>query len=401
MRGLLLLRGAVRAPRGSRLVYPSFPFVLPGSVVWVQGAAETTQEVFLPTWNVDRPRTLGEFQAQVRSFQARVGRQDFASGAAGFRRAVAGRAITGGFRAFHRFVLEPRKPSRQKRQRQAVSRGITKVGPAWAVRDSLRLLLAPLDDSGWLDNFRFLRTDRNLDQDSERLARAKTRFDASVHSAVDVSNGQNRVNVLKALWDLQLGLWAASKRRKGENMNFRPAPLLEGLAWRRVLSGLLEQEPAARLGWALASLGWIPVQNDNGQLTKRPIIEQLLPCQSDGRPRHRVRQLGKNPSRDFATLLWRWWLDTASLPVLPAMGTRPVGIADVAGLLSGDVSAKDLQRYFLAFLVLDGGGGSPPQPLGSQPMSPCYAALRLWLDLSAGQPRASGDQTTGSCREAS
>ena len=150
MRGLLLLRGAARSPRGSRHSYPAFPFVLPGSVVKAQGSTVTMQEVFLPTWSGGRPRTLAEFQAQVRGFQARVGRRDFASGAADLRRAVAGRAVTGAFDAFHRFGLEPRKPGQRSPQSQAVSRGTTMVGPVSAAHSSLRLLLAPLDDSRWL-----------------------------------------------------------------------------------------------------------------------------------------------------------------------------------------------------------------------------------------------------------
>ena len=182
MRGLLLLRGAARSPRGSRRSYPAFPFVLPGSVIRAQGSMVETREVFLPTWSSDHPRTLSEFQAQVRGFQARVGRRDFASGAADFRRAVAGRAITGAFDAFHRFALEPRKPGQKAPQNQAVSRGVTKVGPTSAARDSLRFLLAPLDDSGWIEKFRLSR----VDDSSEKLALAKTRFDETVHAAIDV-----------------------------------------------------------------------------------------------------------------------------------------------------------------------------------------------------------------------
>ena len=395
MRGLLLLRGAVRSPRGSRHVYPSFPFVFPGSVVRSQGSAALTQEVFLPTWSADRPRTLAEFQAQVRGFQARLGRRDFACGAAGFRRAVSGRAITGGFSAFHRFVLEPRKPGQRKPQRQAISRGITRVTPASAVRGSLRSLLAPLDDSGWLDRCRLQWTAGKPVADSERLARAKTRFDQAVHSAIDVPEVHGRIHVLKALWNLQLELWTVSERSGGIT-KFQPAPLLEGSAWGRSLSDLLEQEPASRLGWALASIGWCPVPGEDGRLIKRPIIEQLLPVRSvgkrrlyapqgDDQPRQRVRQPGRNPAKELAGLFWRRWIETASLPVLPATGTRHAHVEDVTALLRGEVTVKDVQRYFLAFLALDSSGRAAPPPPASDHRSllPAYAALRLWFDLAA------------------
>ena len=323
MRGLLLLRGAVRSPRGSRYEYPAFPFVLPGSVIRAQGSTVTTQEAFLPTWSSGRPRTLAEFRAQMRGFQARVGRRDFASAAADFRRAVAGRAVTGAFEAFHRFALEPRKPGQQAPQNQAISRGVTRVGPTGAARSSLRFLLAPLDDSAWLEKFRLSRAEDR----SEKLALAKTYFDAVVHSAIDAPGDTSYVAVLKALWDLQLTLWNLSERPEA----FRPAPLLEGSAWRQMLSELLAGSPAARLGWALASLGWAAVPDDKRQMVKRPVVEQLLPVTSDGErgfrvpddPRQRVPQPGHNPVRELAALFWRRWLDTANLPVLPARGTRP------------------------------------------------------------------------------
>ena len=382
MRGLLLLRGAVRAPRGSRYQYPAFPFVLPGSVIRAQSTTVPTQEVFLPTWSIDRPRTLAEFQAQVRSFQTRIGRRDFASGAADFRRAVAGRAVTGAFDAFHRFALEPRKPGQKGPQNQAISRGVTRVGPTSAARRSLRFLLAPLDDSAWLEKFRF---SRGADTRSEKLALAKTHFDEAVHFAIDAPGATRYVAVLTALWDLQRTL---AERPEA----FRPAPLLEGSAWGPELSELLKGSPAARLGWALASLGWAAVPHENGQMVKRPVVEQLLPVASVGRrglctldppPRQREPQFGLNPARELAALFWRRWLDSASLPVLPVRGTRPAHVDDVLALLRGNVPVKELQRYFLAFLLLDGDGDEPPLASVNRPVTPAYAALRLWLELSA------------------
>ena len=391
MRGLLLFRGAVGSPRGSRSEYPTFPFILPGSVVRAQGSTIQADDVFLPTWSSDHPRTLAEFEAQVQGFQARVGRKDFASGAADFRRAVAGRAITGGFEAFHRFALEPRKPGQRSPQNQAISRGITTVGPASATRSSLRFLLAPLDDSRWLDKFRL----RKMDADSEKLALAKTRFDAAVHADIDSheeAGGKHHVAVLKALWDLQVVLWKVSERGR-EKVHFEPAPLLEGHAWQSALAELLNKEPSARLGWALASLGWFPITDDNRRQIKRPVVEQLLPVTTnlegrlgvpDPQPGQRVHQPGHKPGRELAALFWRRWLDTTTLPVLPGRGTRPANVADVTALLRGEVAVKKLQRYFLAFLLLDASGDAPARPdTPAGWLPPAYAALRLWIELSA------------------
>ena len=230
-----------------------------------------------------------------------------------------------------------------------------------------------------------------MDGSSAKLALAKTRFDEAVHAAIDVRGATghaSHVAVLKALWNLQLALWKASERPEA----FRPAPLLEGSAWELALSELLKSDPAARLGWALASLGWSPTPDDNGQTIETPVVEQLLPVRSDGRrglavpdtpPAHRVPQPGRNPARELAALFWRRWLDTASLPVVPAMGSRAADVADVTALLRGDVGVRDMQRYFLAFLVLDGSGDSAPPAFVHRPVVTAYAALRLWHDLSA------------------
>ena len=101
------------------------------------------------------------------------------------------------------------------------------------------------------------------------------------------------------------------------------------------------------------------------------------------RPAQRVPQPGHNPARELAALFWRRCLDSVNLPVLPARGTRPTDAADVIALLHGNVVIKDVQRYLLAFLVLDGTGEAPPPTSASGPVPPAYAALRLWLDLSA------------------
>lgn len=391
MRGLLLLRGAARSPRGSRLEYPSFPFIFLGSVVRVQGSTVQTQEIFLPTWTIDRRRELAEFQAQVRSFQARVGHREFASGAADFRRAITGRAVTGGFDAFHRFALEPRKPGQREPQWQAITRGFTAVGSAAAADSSMRLLLAPLDDSDWLDSFRLRKITGKTDP-SEKLALAKARFDETVHAAIDARvepmDGARYVAVLKSLWDLQMALLMASESPEA----FRPAPLLKGSAWQRVLWDHLTRSPAARLGWALASLGWESVRDESGQWVRRPLVEQVLPVRAEGAhrlsaldpfPAHRVSQPGLDPARELARLFWRRWLDTVSLPTLPARGARCVDATDIAALLCGEVDMRDLQQHLLAFLVLDKSGDSPRPTPSVRPLEPAYASLRLWVELAA------------------
>lgn len=380
LRGVMVLRGAARSPRGSRRVYPAFPFVFGGRSVRAQGKVVEIQEIFLPAWSEARPRTFPELTLQVRQFQARVGRRDFAASSADLRRAIKGRAVSGGFDAFYRFALEPRKPGQKQPQAQAVCRGATRVGAGSAA--SLRVLLARLDDAGWLDRFTY--DSRNKRPEALALERAK--FDTVVHAALDDPTAERHVAVLGAIWRLQLGLHREVPDR------FFPAPLLRAGDWERVLQPLLESSREARIAWAIASVGWIRVSDD---ARVRPVVEQFLPVEYDSKiralrvpdppPAARIAWRRQNPRHDFAGLFWRRWLDTADAASLPLGGTRCAALEDVLCLLSAELDVARVHELLAGFLVLDETGTARTRrrtpPINARPIPPAYAALRLWLEL--------------------
>lgn len=402
LRGALLLRGAARAPRGSRHSYPAFPFVFSGTPKRIGGTMMAVEEFHLPTWTAERPRTLGEFKLQVRQFQARVGRTDFAATAADFRRAVRGRGVAGAFDAFHRFVLEPRKPGQRRPQVQAIARGTTRVGRPKETTGNLRLLLAPLDDSGWLDQFSLRRESDNARlRKVEELALARSSFDNAVHTAVDHPTSENYLSILQEVWHLQRRLLEVKGPEK-----FVPAPPLPAAEWEPALAQLFDDEPEARLARALASVGWVPSlpatpRGDRSEevASCRPLVEQLIPAVwqqptrrfqvPDRPPAARIPWRGLQPEMDFAQLFWRRWLDTLQQPEFPMAGTRTASLADIASLLWGELNVRRLHEVVTAFLVFDWSDQSRvtwPMLDKRRPLLPTYAALRLWTELGA-RPR--------------
>lgn len=382
IRGVLLLRGAARSPRGSRRSYPAFPFVFGGHAVRAQGKLVEINEVFLPTWGEARPRSLAELSVQIRQFQARAGQQDFAATAADFRRAIRSRAVSGGFAAFHRFALEPRKPGERQPQVQAVARGVTRVGSVSDAATSLRLLLAPIDDAGWLDRFRYDTRNRR----TEALTLARSTLDVAVHAALDDPTADRHADVLAALWRLQYRLWEIAGDK-----HFRAAPLLSARAWHALLAPLLDSSSEARIAWAIASIGWVRLKDGDEADRLRPLVEQLLPVRyeataralrvPDPAPPARIAWRGQPPARDFAALLWRRWLDTVDATCFPLGGTRSASLDDVVAAFRGQADVARIHDLVTAFLVLDGSGPSAAPQATTCPVPPAYAILRLWIEL--------------------
>lgn len=395
IRGALLLRGAVRGFRGSRRSYSSFPFVFRGSPVKASGKIFIVDEIFLPTWPEDRPRTLAELQMQIRQFQARVGGGELAASAADFRRAVQGRGVAGGFDRFHRFVLERRKPGQRQPAVQAVARGTTVVGEG---ATDLRFLLARIDESGWLDQLEQPHVPTK--KRDEQLLVAARDVHRAVHACADEPTADRHFGILHTLWQANSLLLAL-----GDATRVRPLPPLPARGWERVLAERFRESPEARIARALASIGWSSsvARKGGGQLGSFwPIASQILPVEyvaghsvlcrvPDPKPARGVAWRGLQPGAEFGRVFGRRWLDAARRDErdrLPYDSTRVALLNDVMTLLRGGLDLRAVHRYFSAFLVLDwsraaGGMTYPPAPL---PVSATYAILRLWLEIGVHPP---------------
>jgi CRISPR-associated protein Csx17 len=102
------------------------------------------------------------------------------------------------------------------------------------------------------------------------------------------------------------------------------------------------------------------------------------------------RWAGLDPIGDFQALLWSRWLDGAELPSLPFVGARAASLDDVAALLRGEVSVREVHRLAGLFALLD---WQPSQATdhvepsgGTMSVPPAYVALRLWLELGIKPP---------------
>ncbi len=392
VRGALVLRGSIRRMRWGRRSYPAFPFVFEGATVELgKGKFFRNVEVHLPTWAAVRPRTLGELEIQLRQFQARLGAGGFAATAAEFRAAVMGRGAGAAFDTFHRFVLEGRRPGQRQPMRQGVPRGATRVDGSAGSSD-LRLMLAPLAEAGWLDQFT-----------SDRLRAARARVDEAVHSAIDEPGLDAYRGVLDALWRLNRDvLLPGALRREFNDARRKPRPLppLPARLWERALAEGLSVSPAYRLGRALGSM--LGARGDEGAIG--PILEHMLPVQyawqssrwvvPDPQPSRAARWTGADPLSDARELLWSRWLDSAAIARLPFAGARNAPLTDIIALLRGEVDAREVHRLAALFALLGWPGVGAADPISPSPeemsaVSPAYASVRLWLELGI-HPRPDG-----------
>jgi CRISPR-associated protein Csx17 len=383
LRGALLLRGSLRRPRWRHAGYPAFPFVFEGGGV---------VEVHLPTWSSERPRTRRELELQVRQFHAPLAQDSFAVTAGEFRAAVQNRGPAVGFDAFHRFVVELRRPGQQQRLPQAIPRGLTRV-KRLDVDVDLRRMIAPLGESGWVDQFMLPRRKNNEDDRTYTLE-ARRRLDEAIHGAIDEPTVDSYLGILEAVWELNGRLLLPGKLRrifKDDGRTPRPAPPLPATQWDRALAPGLAHRAEWRLARAIGSI--VGVRGDGGRAVG-PILEHLLPVQyrwdratwiAPETASASATWSGRVPLRDFQSLLWRRWLASGGLGRVPFAGARPAPVDDVLRLLRGEVNVHEVHRLTPLFALLawqNVGPAATPGAAGHRlPLSPAYAALHLWLEL--------------------
>lgn len=396
IRGAMLLRGSIRRLRWGRRSYPAFPFVFEGSTVKLGGEFYQNDELHLPTWGADRPRTLAEFEMQVGQFQARLSARGFAATAAEFRAAVVGRGAGAAFETFHRFVLEGRRPGQRQPMRQGIPRGLTRVGGRGESSAKLRLMLAPLAEKGWFDQFTTDCARGGGERRGDPLRAARVRVEEAIDRAVDELGLEAYRGVLEALWELNRSVILPGALRRefvDRKRTPRPLPPLPAKLWEEALGEGLRSDPAYRLGRAIGSI--LGVKAKNGAAVG-PVLEHMLPVTyrwdrktwttPDPPSSRPLRWSGLDPLGDFRTLLWYRWLDSGELERLPFAGARCAPLSDVVALLRGEVDVREVHRLAALFALLDwqeqearaAPGGSSGDEVC---VPPAYAVLRLWLEL--------------------
>jgi CRISPR-associated protein Csx17 len=386
LRGAFLLRGSLRRPRWRRSGYPAFPFAFEGGGI---------AEVHLPTWTRDHPRTLGELRLQVHQFHAPLSHHTYAATAGEFRAAVQRRGPAVGFDCFQRFVMELRRPGQQQRMPQAIPRGMTRV---YRDKDAidLRGMIAPLGESGWIDQFMVRGDERVYALEKRR------RLDDAIHRAVDEPTLGSFLGILESAAELNRELVLPGKMRRifeKQGRTPRPAPPLPVDLWERALNDGWHRSVEWRLARALASI--VGCRPDSGRQVG-PILEQMLPVQYQSESKSWTAAesraeysgwLGRSPLHDFQTLLWRRWLVSDGLPQVPLAGVRTAPLSDVLEVLRGEIAIAEIHK--LTFLFAHFGWQDAhrvefePEETRPLPMPPAYTALRLWLDLGISPARDS------------
>jgi CRISPR-associated protein Csx17 len=261
-------------------------------------------------------------------------------------------------------------------------------------------MIAPLGESGWIDQFVLPRRKDNEEARAFALDR-RGLLDNAIHRAVDEPTLDAYLGVLERIWELNRELLLPGKLRRSlekHGRTPRPAPPLPATIWERSLAEGLRTDSEWRVARALGSIVGI---QDGGQKVG-PILEQLLPVQyrwdratwtvADSSASRSVWS-DRMPLRDFQVLLWRRWLISAGLPRLPFAGARTAPVDDVLRLLRGELDVAKIHRLTPLFALLGwqdtdsaglSGSASPRLPL-----SPPYAALRLWFELGIAPADAS------------
>lgn len=383
IRGALFLRGGRTRSRWRRAGNPAFPFVFAGSDVL---------EVHFPTWNADHPRTQAELLLQVHQFHVPLGRASLAATAAEFRAAVQRRGPAVGFDAFHRFVLERRRPGQKQPMPQAIPRGLTRTARARDGAD-LRRLIAPLGETGWIDQFTL--PGRKDDNDRVCALHARSLLDQAIHRAVDEPVADSFLSVLETIWTVSRQLLLPGKLRRAferKTRTPRPVPPLPAKGWERALSSLFER-PEFRIARAIGAI--LGVRGNSGQAVG-PVLEQLLPVRwrwdrhSWAIPERSsvCPWSGRTPLHDFQAVLWRRWLLSEGLPRLPFAAARAAPLADVVRLVRGDLDVEQIHRLVPLFALLGWSTGVEPRPTPFPlPVPAAYGALRLWFELGISPPR--------------
>jgi CRISPR-associated protein Csx17 len=251
----------------------------------------------------------------------------------------------------------------------------------------LRVLLARLDETGWLDQLE--QPHVPLKKRDEQLLIAAHHVHDAIHACADEPTAQRHLSVLDALWQGNELLLARADRSR-----VRPIPPMPAGGWERVLEDLFRLGAEARIARALASIGW-----DVGW----PLACQILPVEylagsriwriPDQPLADRVPWRGLQPEREFARLFWRRWLDAIRRDrrdALPFGATRWAPLGDVLALLAGRLDLRRVQSYCSALLGLDWsrtGTVALESERAPFPTPTTYAVVRLWLDAGVRPPR--------------
>lgn len=409
--GAFALRGAVsRILAANSRRFAAFPFVFDSGEDFVDDSNEvkgTASSIWLPLW--DRPVTFAELESFICDAQARLPGKE-ARFSAEFARALRAQGVDAGFAGWQEFRFKM-KASRVPWVCTGRYLGATANRLALQLNDAL----APLDESGFLDQFEVWRDkrDKKIKSSSPHYVRA------DLIEAIELTITQpTPENALEAL----LSIYAACKRlteskslrdkiaETGQRVVFfKPLPVAP---WENLMQGL-EQVPEFRIARALASITGLKQQRRqaNGKPVfseVQPFLGSLLPLKKRGPTGWYLPTDSKSSSKqavwsgtdlcgDLARVLGRRYLDSLDDDLPAIRSPRPAPLGDILAFLSGDLDDHRIAHWTEALSLIGWYWGSTSQNDSAtesadlpsndeQPESwlaipPAYAALRALLEV--------------------
>src|SRR5579872_4836921 len=399
--GALAMRGAISKTLSARArSRAAFPFVFEGMETMTDEQGKSLRlasSFWLPIWN--RPTTYCELQSFVLDCQARLPSKDcrFSSD---FARAIRSQGVDAGFFAFQEFQFKLKGANVPW---TTAGRFVACSGTA--IANVLNELLAPIDASGFLNQFEFNR-ERKADLHSLRAPVLE-----AIETAVTEPHAPKILNVLCRLATLNAHL-AKSKSLREKIGAGRVAfiPPLHCDEWFAALRDL-EADPEFEIARAVASIRGHDKQPDGGISKVEPFLGSLLPLRRNlcdwylpDTPSPQAVWTGIDLARDLAFILARRVLDS-SADVRPAVvGTCTAKLATILRFLRGELDDRRIASLVEALSLLDWRYQSARQDAESEenfederldPLSVAYAAVRALLEIACEEKPRDGAETTG------
>src|SRR6266571_24318 len=348
--GALALRGAAsRTLAANSRRFAAFPFVFDSGEDLVDDSNEvkgTASSIWLPLW--DRAATFTELSSFICDAQARLPGKE-ARFSAEFARALRAQGVDAGFSGWQEFRFKM-KASRVPWVCTGHYLGTT------SDRHSLRLndALAPLDESGFLDQFEPRYKGNKIDARSPHPIRAS--ISAAIEDSVVQPTPDNAMEILLRLYPA-CGKLAQSKSFR-ETLRqratfFDPLPMKQ---WEDLLEGF--GSPEFRIAQALASITGFSKQS-NGKFSKaQPFLGSLLPlsleyghCRLEENSKQAVWS-GTDLGHDLARVLSRRYLDSLDDERPALMAPRPASLDDIFVFLNGELDDHRIARWTEALSLI-------------------------------------------------
>lgn len=404
--GALALRGAVsRTLAANSQRFAAFPFVFDSGEDFVDENNEvkdTASSIWLPLW--DRPATFAELQSFICDAQARLPGKE-ARFSAEFARALRAQGGDAGFAGWQEFRFKM-KASRVPWVCTGRYLGASSDRQALRLNDAL----APLDESGFLDQFEPLYKGNKIDSRSPHPVR--TSLNSAIEEAVAEPTPENALEILIRLFaacrQMALSESFREKLRAGRAVFFGA---LHQEPWKNLLQGL-DQLPEFRIARALASMTGL--ERQRRQLSEKPVFSEVepflgsllplkrgptgwyLPTDSRDSSKQAVWS-GTDLCSDLARVLSRRYLDSLDDDLPALRSPRPALLEDILAFLNGELDDHRIARWTEVLSLIgwrwektgeDNSateGEAPPsddqEPEGWLAIPPAYAALRALLEV--------------------